>query len=52
VGLGYNVCIIEFTLHVICSELAVEILVGGDWMSRYGSEAEGLAVWQRLATDN
>ena len=52
VGLGYNVRVIEFKLHVMCSELAVEILVGGDWMSRYGSEAEGLAVWQSLATDN
>jgi len=48
VGLGHNVCVIEFTLCVTCSELAV----GGDWMSRYGSEAEGLAVWQSLATDN
>ena len=51
-GLGYNVCVIEIMLYVVCSELAVEILVGGDWMSRYGSEAEGLAVWQSLATDN
>jgi hypothetical protein len=30
VGLGYNVCVIEFTLCDTCSELAVEILVGGD----------------------
>jgi hypothetical protein len=30
VGLGYIVCVIEFTLCVTCSELAV----GGDWMSR------------------
>jgi len=52
VGLGYNVCVIEFTLYVTCSELAVEILVGGEWMSGDGSEAEGLAVWQSLATDN
>ena len=51
-GLEYNVCVIEFTLCVTCCEIAVEILVGGDWMSRYGSEAEGLAVWQSLATDN
>jgi hypothetical protein len=52
VGLGYNVCVIEFTLCVTCSELVVEILVGGEWMSREGSEAEGLDVWQSPATDN
>lgn len=51
-GLEYNVCDIEFTLRVTCSELALEILVGGDWMSSYGSEAEGLPVWQSSATDN
>lgn len=51
-GFGYNVSIIEFTLCVACSELAMEMLVGGDLMSRYGSEAEGLAVWQSRATDN
>jgi hypothetical protein len=35
-----ELCVIECTLCVACSELAV----GGDWMSSYGSEAEGLAV--------
>jgi hypothetical protein len=30
-GLEHNVCDIECTVYVTCSELALEILVGGVW---------------------